>query len=318
MHLQTRQCGVLARKAATAQTVSERIAAPWLERFPHSLDDRELHERLQFVGVSAHVIVVEAPTDLADALQHLEIMGHGDLPIVLIASDTLAARWCVSFKMGVVDMLRPNQVNEGSLRRIFTSLAARPGRVSGTGPSPYLTDLIEHVRAFRRTGQLDALSTPSAEAHVAWTWGHVSDLSRITLDANGVPVFGAAERWSYHEFAPPVLAAPSEELRDAPRLPCDFQAEVMLGTESRHCRAINFSPGGMLVVTAPEVQVGTELRLRVDFGPLGRAMLKGVVAHRHDSPRPSVGVNLNGIPAQRQFLERIYRALQKMLNPTGP
>ncbi len=317
MKLKTRQFGILARSRALANSASERMTASWLERFPHGFDDPDLQERLQFVGVSAYVIVAEMPSDISDGLQHLEVMGHGDRPVVLVTADTQAARWCSSFKMGVVDVIHPNQLNEATLKRIFANLAERPGRVSGMGSSRYLTDLVEHVRAFRRTGQLDAVASPNSEAHAAWTWGHVTNLSRVTLDASGVPVFGPTERWVYREIAPVVMAEPSEELRDAPRLPCDFQAVVMLAAGSRLCRAINFSPGGMLV-TAPELPVGAEFRLRVDFGPLGRAELKGVVAHKLDTPRPSVGIDLNGIPAQRQFLERVYRALQKLVVRTPP
>ncbi|MCA2977535.1 MAG: PilZ domain-containing protein [Myxococcaceae bacterium] len=299
-----------------AQSTSDRIAAPWLERFPHGFDDPDLQERLQFVGVSAYVMVVEAPTDLGEGLQQLEVMGHGDRPVVVVTADTRAARWCASFKMGVVDLVRPDQLSESNLKRIFASLADRPGRVSGTGTSRYLDELVEHVRAFRRSGRLEVLDSPGGEHHVAWTWGRVTDLSRVTLDPTGLPVLGAADRWVYTEVEPPAVAERAEELRDAPRLPCDFPAVAVLPTGSRLCRAINFSPGGMLV-TAPELRVGTQLRLRVDFGPLGRAELKGVVAHKVDTPRPSVGIDLNGLLAQRQFLERVYRAFEKTLRPAG-
>jgi hypothetical protein len=293
-----------------------RIGAPWLECSAFGLDESDLHERLQFIGVSAYVVVAEHPADLAACLIHLESMGHGDRPVVVASADTRAARWCGSFRMGVVEVARPDQLGEFNLRRIFLGLSERPGRVSGSGSGRYLSELIEHVRAFRRSGRIESLDARGSEQSASWTWGRLSGLSRLPLDAAGTPTFAATERWVYSEVVPPSLAARAEEHREAERLPCDFPTVVMVGAGSRLCRAINISPGGLLV-TAPELRVGTQLKLRIDFGALGHAELKGLVAHRVEAPRPSVGVEVANEPEQRALLERVYRACERTVRPGG-
>jgi hypothetical protein len=314
MRIQPRRCGVLARTKQLSDTMAERISAPWLECSAFGLDEADLRERLQFVGVSAYVVVAEHPADLVACLLHFEAMGHGDLPVVVASSDTRASRWCGSFRLGVVEVLRPDQFGEFTLRRTFLGLAERPGRVSGAGSGRFLSELIEHVRAFRRSGRIESLDARGSAQSASWTWGRLSGLSRLQLDSAGAPIFPATERWVYSEVVPPSLAERGEELRDAPRLPCDFPTVVMVGAGSRLCRAINISPAGLLL-TAPELRVGTQLKLRIDFGALGHAELKGLVAHRAEVPQPSVGVEVANEPEQRALLERMYRSWQQVLGP---
>ncbi|MDX2013252.1 MAG: PilZ domain-containing protein [Myxococcaceae bacterium] len=316
MRIQPRRCGVLARNQAMATQFAARMGAPWLDCSAFGLDHPDLRERLQFIGVSAYVLIAEHPADLLAGLLHLEAMGHGDRPVVLASADTRAARWCGSFRLGVVDVVRPDQLGEFTLRRIFLGLAERPGRVSGAASGRYLDELIDHVRAFRRSGRIESLDARGPEQAATWTWGRLTDLSRLTLDHRGVPSFAATERWVFSEVVPPSQAARAEEQRGTPRLPCDFPTVVMIGAGSRLCRAINISPGGLLV-TAPELRVGTHLKLRIDFGALGLAELSGLVAHRVETPRPSVGVDLTGEPAQRTLLERVYRACERTVQRPG-
>lgn len=317
MRVQPRRCGVLARNSGFATDLAKRITAPWLDCSAHGLDEADLHERLQFIGVSAYVVVAERPADLTAALLHLEAMGHGDRPVVLASADTKEARWCSSFRMGVVDVVRPDQLGEFTLRRTFLGLSERPGRVSGAASGRFLDELIDHVRAFRRSGRIESLDARGHEQAATWCWGRLTDLSRLPLDGRGVPSFAATERWVFSEVVPPSVAARAEEHRGMPRLPCDFPTVVMIGAGSRLCRAINISPGGLLV-TAPELRVGTHLKLRIDFGPLGgHAELQGLVAHRLETPRPSIGVDLTGTPAQRALLERVYRACERTVQRPG-
>lgn len=208
--------GVLAPTKLDAERMLLRVDCPWLDAMPFGLDDPNLHEDLQFAGVSGLVLCFEPGDALRPVLRHLEAMGFGDRPSVLVSAHAADAPWCHAFRLGIVDVIPVRKLGEDTLRSAFLELEGRPATMHGTGAFHELPQLLTHIASFGRTGALE-LRLPLSLARVSYRWGRVFEVAGITVDEAGAPQAPEGTPWSFREEAPPgISAAPQSGFEPLP------------------------------------------------------------------------------------------------------
>lgn len=80
-----------------------------------------------------------------------------NLPVIALCADTSESRFLHELRRGLIGLLQkpfyaPRHI--GEIRALWTELSRRGGAVSGSGESPELTELVEHLRRTQRTGLL--------------------------------------------------------------------------------------------------------------------------------------------------------------------
>lgn len=197
---------VLAATKADAVRMLPRLDLPWIDPAPFGLDSPNLHEDLNFAGVSGIVAAVDPGPGLSTLLQHLEATSHGDRPLLLLTDETRDAPWCHAFRLGVVDLVPVRRLSEPVLRSCFLELDRRPTMMRGNGAYKELGQLLAHVIVFARTGRLE-LKRSDGAGEVHYRWGRVVHARGVPLDDSGQPVLAPQTPWTFREEAPPLTAA---------------------------------------------------------------------------------------------------------------
>lgn len=197
--------GVLAPTKLEAERMLLRVDFPWLDAMPFGLDNPDVHEDLQFAGVSGLVLCGDGHDALPGLLGHLEALGFGDRPSVLVSSNAGEAPWCHAFRLGIVDVIPLRRLGEDSLRAAFLELENRPAMMRGGGAFGELRQLLAHIASFGRTGTLE-LRLSFSLARVTYSWGRVTGAMGVTLDDAGLPQIPEGTVWVFREEAPPELS----------------------------------------------------------------------------------------------------------------
>jgi CheY-like chemotaxis protein len=194
--------GIVAPTTLEAQQRLLQVDFPWLDAIPFGLDSLSLHTDLQVAGLGGLVLFIEPADALPQLLGHLEAMGLGDRPSVLVSSSAGDAAWCHAFRFGIVDIIPVGQLSEDTLRAAFLESERRPGMMQGAGAFRELPQLLAHLTRFGRTGVVE-LRLPVSLARLSYCWGRMTEVSGVTLDIAGLPEAPEETAWVFREEPPP-------------------------------------------------------------------------------------------------------------------